>query len=375
MRKISADYIFPITQPSIKDGIVLVDNDGTIIDLLNPAELDYSVEDVEKYKGIICPGFINTHCHLELSYLKGKIPPQTGLLDFVLKVDEINKTKPEDSTVIQAIEDAESEMIKNGIVAVGDISNTNISFAVKNKSKLKYHTFIEVYASNPKKADAVFEQALDLYHQIGNKNNASIVPHAPYSLSNDLFTKVAEFNHDKDDILTIHHKESDKEQMFPFNKSGKNQLSSISKYLPVNNHLQLVHNTFATKNDVDFAEEYFRNLWWCFCPNANLYIENRLPDFNLFTQKDARITIGTDSLASNHGLSIIDELKIVSEHLPDISLNELLKWGTLNGAEFLKIQGSYGSLEKGKQPGINLIEFIDTTALKLTPKSKIRVLL
>ena len=73
MKKISAEFIFPGNSTPIKNGVVVFDINGTIETILNP-ELDkIDWKEVEKYEGIICPGFVNTHCHLELSYLKGQL--------------------------------------------------------------------------------------------------------------------------------------------------------------------------------------------------------------------------------------------------------------------------------------------------------------
>lgn len=394
MRKLNADYIFPISSPPVKNGILLVDDDGKILDLINPELLDYSIENIEKHEGVICPGFVNTHCHLELSYMKNKIAPHSGLADFITHVEDEKKSANK-ITIIEAIQDAEQMMMKNGIVAVGDIANTDDSFDIKNKSTIAFHTFIEVYGSNPANAVNYFNHALSLFNKIksNTKNNsASIIPHAPYSVSPELFQKIKQHITENNSILSIHNQECEDENKFfltgegkiadvikrfvadishlkPF---GKRPLQTISKFFPHENHLQLVHNTFTNAEDIDFAETNFKNLWWCFCPNANLFIENKLPQIPLFLNN--KITIGTDSLASNHTLSILEEIKTISGYFPEIPLYQLLQWATLNGAEFLKINNNYGSFEKGKRPGINLICNIDLKKLKITSESKILVL-
>ena len=85
--------------------------------------------------------------------------------------------------------------------------------------------------------------------------------------------------------------------------------------------------------------------------------------------------MGTDSLASNYSLSVLEELKTLQENFPEISLEELLKWGTLNGAKSLRIQDNFGSFEVGKKPGVNLIAGVDLKQLKLTQKCKVRRIL
>jgi cytosine/adenosine deaminase-related metal-dependent hydrolase len=116
----------------------------------------------------------------------------------------------------------------------------------------------------------------------------------------------------------------------------------------------LVHNTFSNKADIDFAQKEHQKLYWCLCPNANLYIENALPNVEVLKEESVKITLGTDSLASNHQLNILSEMQTLQEH-KNVSFEELLKWATLNGAEFLEIESQYGSLEIGKKPGVVLI--------------------
>jgi len=130
----------------------------------------------------------------------------------------------------------------------------------------------------------------------------------------------------------------------------------------------LVHNTFSTKADLAYAKTQHQKLYWCLCPNANLYIENNLPDVELMKNEAVKITLGTDSLASNHQLNILAEMYALQRD-KNISFEESLKWATLNGAEFLGIAKAYGSLSVGKKPGIILIAHMKDA--KLTEEMKI----
>lgn len=395
MRKLSADYIFPISQPPIKDGIVIVDEDGTVLEICS-ADVDIHPEGVEKYKGIICPGLINAHCHLELSHLKDKIAQKNGLDVFIKEVGDFRNAAPED--IEEALVKAENEMIVNGIVAVGDISNVEASFAQKAKGRLRYHTFIEVYGFHPDKAADAFNRGADLYKRLKNEqpatNGVSISPHAPYSASQDLLKKLYNFAWESENPLSIHNQESEEENKLFKRKEGTilkrlenfgidvswwkptglNSLQSTLVHLPKHVRIQLVHNTVTSAADIEWALNYSKFLWWCFCPNTNMYIENRLPDFGLFLDAGVKCTIGTDSLASNTGLSVLEEIKTISTHVPNVSLETLLYWSTLSGAEFLGFDKELGSFEKGKRPGLNLIEHAGLDRLNLLPGTSIRKL-
>ena len=116
-----------------------------------------------------------------------------------------------------------------------------------------------------------------------------------------------------------------------------------------------VHNTLTSKADIEAAHQWSPNVYWATCPNANLYIENRLPNYQNFLDTNARMTIGTDSLTSNWQLSIIEEMKTIQRFQSYVPLDTLLKWATLNGAEALGFADTLGSLEVGKTPSLVLL--------------------
>jgi cytosine/adenosine deaminase-related metal-dependent hydrolase len=117
-----------------------------------------------------------------------------------------------------------------------------------------------------------------------------------------------------------------------------------------------VHNTLTTRQDIEAAQAWSDYVYWATCPNANLYIENRLPDYAAFLSSGARVTIGTDSLTSNWQLSILEEMKTIARYQSYVPFETLLRWATLNGAEALGFSDTLGSLEPGKTPGLLLIQ-------------------
>ena len=365
---ITADWIFPVNQPPIKNGVIGVNEDGSINAVLS-AEEAKGIEDIKRYDGVIVPGFINTHCHLELSHLKDRIEEKTGLTTFIKQILS-QRQQPEDE-IISAMQNADAEMYENGIVAVGDISNLLISKSIKFKSKIHYHTFVEVFGFN-RPSEPIITAGVELKKSF-EPLKASIVPHAPYSVSASLFNEIEKVT-TVADVLSIHNQETFGEnELFEkgtgkfadffaelgiaqseAHNSGENSLRYHLPKLSKKVNTLLVHDTFSSKADVDFARQMHQKLYWCLCPNANIYIENNLPDVDLLKDEDLKITLGTDSLASNHQLNILAEMQTLQDQ-KNISFEESLKWATLNGAEFLGIDAQYGSLEKGKKPGIILI--------------------
>lgn len=396
MRYFSADLIVPITSPPMQGGLISVHEDGRIHGLFREGEAPVAQSETEYLRGILCPGFVNTHCHLELSYLRGRIAPGTHLDGFISQVqkEKVSAMQPEE--IQTAIDMAVQEMLQEGIVATGDISNTASSFVAKEKQNMLYHTFIEVYGSDPAWAERIFGKAHQLYEQaLGQGLSASIVPHSPYSVSMKLFALIGAFAEKTASLMSMHHQESEDENRYfeygdgpvserlkrldvnaaILNIPGRRPLQTVAPYLPKNNPVVLVHNTVSRLEDIAFAMTRFSKLWWCLCPNSNLYITGRLPDVQALRSAGANITLGTDSLASNNRLSILEEMKTLSGKFPGIGLEELIGWGTLNGAEALGLTGTLGSFEPGKCPGIVLIEQEVGKNVVLAMDSKVRRIL
>ncbi|MGV6946826.1 amidohydrolase family protein [Sphingobacterium kyonggiense] len=384
MKYYGADVVFPISSPAIKKGIVAMDNEGVVKGVYNPGEIDENL--VEYFKGALIPGFINAHCHLELSHMKGVVPEGTGLTTFLSKVMDERSSK--EDQVEKAMLAADKAMYENGIQAVGDHVNTAATAKVKEESPITYHTFVEVMAMRKEDVVNRIDQAKEIEFHFDYKHS-SITPHAPYSGSKFLF-KTLKKAVSEDNIISIHNQESDEEnKLFRYKKGefldfykkldfdiddfkaqARNSLQSFLPYIPTKNKLILVHNTYTSIKDLDFVDRMGRKVYFCFCPKANLYIEGRIPKVDNFLLGDYEIIIGTDSLASNDSLDILEEMKVIHQEFPDLDFNDTIKWATINGARALNLDHQLGSLEEGKQPGLVLLEGMDT--FKLTPKVTVR---
>lgn len=377
-RKFAADQMFTGKEMLDDKAVLITDARGKIIEIVSVAEAG---EGLERFNGILCPGFINCHCHLELSHLRGTIPRGSGMVPFLLTVMN-NRNFPQ-SVIQEAMKVAETYMRERGIAAVGDICNTDHSIGLKNSSDIHYHNFIEVAGFAENTAETRFSEANDLFQkfvatvgQSGKNLKASIVPHAPYSVSEKLFGLIT--NNQQNALLTVHNQESEAEtEMFrtgkgefldlyksigaDMKKVKANKYSSLvatMKMISSGHSLILVHNVHTSEEDLEWIKSVnsIPELFWCLCPNANIYINNKVPDVSLLQKYNCKIVIGTDSLASNLQLNVLEELKTLQENFPHLSTAVLLQLATVNGAEALRIQNLYGSFEKGKTPGIVSID-------------------
>ena len=363
-RKLKGEAIFDGTRFHYDK--VLVMNGEFVEGLVDESEAG----EFEKVQGVICPGFINCHCHLELSHLKGLIPEHTGLVDFVIEVMQKRFGYSENEMHV-AMLDAIEEMGNDGIVAVGDISNTSVSLEIKQKSSLEWINFVEVsgiVAPVAEKRLAEAKKVYDIFIEHGMK--AFLVPHAPYSVSPELFGLL----NLPQNLASIHNQENrDEDKLFMegtgdfirlyqalgvevnFNPTFNSSLKSWLPQLDKAERIISVHNTFTGTADIEFSSGR-PGIYFCICINANRYIENAVPPVSSFPFD--RIVIGTDSLASNHSLSIRRELHAIKDSFPGIEWETLLGWATINGARALGIDDRFGSFEKGKRPGI---AFMDIT--------------
>ncbi|QBQ42580.1 amidohydrolase family protein [Sphingobacterium psychroaquaticum] len=371
MRYISASTVAPVVGSLIRNGVVALDDTGTIIAIYEEGDPHLDGVEVEFYAGVLIPGFVNAHCHIELSHMLGKTKRNMGLPVFLSEVMTMREESQE--VILDKIAEADHMMYENGIQAVGDHVNTDHSVQVKKKSKIIYHTFVEVMGLVKEEVQNRIDRARDI--EFFFEPNASITPHAPYSCSKELFKTFRKVV-GTDNILSIHNQESDEEnKLFRYKSGGflkfyekmgmnadsfkaqaRNSIQSYLPYTPVSNRLILVHNTFTSLKDIDFVQRQGRDVYYCLCPKANLYIEGKLPKILNFIPSNDRIVIGTDSLASNDTLNILEELKAIAAEVSQIDFLQLLKWATINGAKALGLDAQLGSIEVGKRPGLVLLE-------------------
>jgi aminodeoxyfutalosine deaminase len=372
-QKFKASHLFTGFELLAGNNVLVTSANGAVIDIVDE---NNAGGDIQVFEGILSPGFVNTHCHLELSHLKRIIPEETGLIDFLMSVPKLRQFKPE--AIQQAISNAEAEMYHTGTVAVGDICNTTDSIDVKQQSRLHWHNFIETIGFSNEKAAGRFAFSQDVWQQFEAifPGRNTLVSHAPYSVSENLFGLLNDAAAGK--ISSIHNQESAAENEWYqtktgdftrlyqdfgidtgfFNPSGKSSLQTWLPWLSKPKHLLLVHNIAISQADLTFLTNQLVNSlpFFTLCPNANQYIQRQQPPVELLRQNGCTITIGTDSLAGNHQLNMLEEIKTLQQQHKQLHITEVLRWATINGARALKMDETLGSFEKGKQPGIVLIE-------------------
>lgn len=358
----------------MRGGILSFDDSGRLLDISVSDAVDREAN-VEFFDGVLIPGMVNAHCHLELSYLRGKIGRGCGFAGFA---DAISRVRHEASEAdrIAAAGYWQSRMEYDGVIAVGDICNGNSTFGIKSNSRIHYYNFIEGFGLKTK--DFRFLDRLKSDAEAAGLA-ASITPHSTYSLQDASFRELAAAG----ERLSIHFMESRAEtELFhgrgtlhernvrlgvdvDFVKYGS-PTGRILASVPQDKELMLVHNTFVTEQEISAIQERFgERVTWVVCPRSNDYIEGAFPPIDLLRRCGVRIAVGTDSLSSNERLSLIDELKC----FPSVPLEERLRWVTTGGARALGLQDRIGSFEVGKMPAVVLLSGIAWGDMDLLPEA------
>jgi len=391
MRSFSAQYVITGTGNRLKRAVITTEDDGTIISIENTTGALKEKHSTEFHNGIIVPGFINAHCHLELSHLKGQTKKDEGLGGFIEQIRN-NRYSPKED-IISAASSADNYMYSEGIVLCADICNTPDTFGIKKESRIRYINLLEVFGLDPEKATARMADIIRVAEKAKEMDLPYyLIPHSAYSISTSLF-RILRNETQNNKVTSIHFMETEGEETFLKHRTGplmstyersglipsifeipENHASVILNEITESGNLILVHCTFADRDIIRLIKKR-RNVFWCLCPNSNIYIENSLPPVKLLIEEGCEIIIGTDSLASNNNLSILEELKTLQLNFPDLPLEDLISWATINGARALGEQEHFGSIEPGKKPGLLLIENADLLNMRLLPESTVRRLI
>lgn len=371
MRKIAAHYTL-IGGELCRNIVVSVDDHRRVVAVDRVTSLD-NMASVEFYPGILIPGMVNAHCHLELSYLRGAIAEKSGFAGFARSIGAVRNNFTSEER-LHAASVADAQMWEQGIEAVIDIANDDLVMPVKERSHIEYLTLFEVFG--------LITQHVDNHKNMASKwTQSSITPHSTYSLQDATFRNAVNENNS---IVSIHLLES-KAEIELYQRQGSlwewyermgwecdflsyaSPAKRIVESIAHDKRVVLVHGCEATSNDINTIDKHFTApATWALCPESNRYISDAKPPVEMLRSMGSHIAIGTDSLASARELSMIENMRL----LGDIPLAEMLTWATKNGAEAMGLSSKIGTIEVGKSPGLVLIEDVDLHNMRLTPQSR-----
>ena len=394
IRRIAASYVYTLeSSEPLRNGFVEYDeNDGTII-RTGVCE-DPSSEEI--LQGALVPGFVNAHCHVELSHLHGKFYKGSGMAGFI---DQINALRDWAGREVkqELVQKWMDKMWNDGVSAMADISNDDSSFDIKASHDMYTRTFLEVFGSEPEMCEGVMADVTALDALAQEKGiDAAPTPHSCYTMSPALLGASAAAGLAKG-YISYHSQESQEEEDLLLTGTGamyenrvRNGMStppvtgeSSLKYFidrlsavvpaPYDQHILLVHNVCLQQDDIDAAKKVMNNVYWAICPLSNIFIHNALPPIGLMRKNALDIAIGTDSLSSNDDLSMIKEIACIHENFPEVPMNEIFTWASLNGARFLSKDDVLGTIAPGKKPGIVLVDGLDADGNVTSDSKSVRL--
>ena len=388
MKRITAEYIYTLASEPIRNGFVEYEEDGTI------TAVGQCEAGEEVMPGAIVPGFVNAHCHVELSHLHKKFRKGTGMAGFIDQINELRDWAGREVKQ-QLVQEWMDKMWNDGVSAMADISNDDSSFDVKKSHKMYTRTFLEVFGSEPEMCEGVMNDVTALKAVADEAGiDAAPTPHSCYTMSPQLLSASAAAGLESG-YLSYHSQESQEEEDLLISGSGamyENRKrsgmstppvtgeSSLKYFLdrladvkpaPYDENILLVHNVCLQQSDIDAVKQTMNNAYFAICPLSNIFIHNALPPIDLMRKNGLAIALGTDSLSSNDDLDVMKELVCLHENFPQVPMNELFIWASRNGARFLGKDNVLGSIAAGKRPGIVHVSGIDENGC-ITAESRSR---
>jgi len=383
-----AAWILPISGPPIRNGAVLT-SAGRIVRVsaafddrgVPPAFAGADCEIVDLGDVAVLPGLVNAHTHLELSWMRQRIPPSGSMSEWASKLLALRREHGNDPPA--PIADAIRETRAAGTALVGDVTNTLAAYDLLSDSRLGGVVFHELLGFTSPSPGALVDSARAALDGLTPHAQwrRSVVPHAPFSVSPALFQAIGQAAGQLP--VSVHLGESAEELEFlrtgtgpwrellgrigAWNEEWQPPVCGPVEYLDrlglVNDRLLAVHGTQLDGQEL--ARLAARRATLVTCPRSNRWTGAGTPPIEKFYESGVRVAIGTDSLASVEDLNLFAELAFMRKLAPNVPAVRLLESATLAGAQALGFASEFGTIETGKRaeliavripPGIGDVE-------------------
>lgn len=347
---LAAGWVLPIGAPPIRDGRVAVAGGRVAwVGAAGQAGMpDAPARDLGP--GVLLPGLVNAHCHLELSYLRGKAPAGEGFVPWVESVVMARGTVPE-AEMEAAAEAAIADLPRHGTVAVADVSNTLGPVAALRVSGLRALVLHELLGWDPAAAPAIVESALARVAALDGDPRVTIrlAAHAPHSVSPQLLALLVE----RGGPAGIHLAESPDEVAFlregdgtwgaflerrglahvAFDPPGVSPVAYADAAGALHPGLIAAHCVQAGAADRALLAR--RGVHVVLCPRSNENLGVGVPPLPQLLEAGVNVCVGTDSLASVDSVDVLDDVAALHRAFPQVSARTLLRMATWNGARAL----------------------------------------
>lgn len=360
---LKAPYIITLEGPVLKDHAILVE--GEQIRAIGPQK-DFTLSDkkcVELPNTVLSPGFVNAHCHLELSRLPGPLPYPGSFVRWIEALSALKLQMSAEDTQ-RSIRSGIEELLHTGTTTVLDHLSITTSPKFLLESVLEGIIYIEVMGVEEKRAQYFLEEALKIRNQWPAE--VIITPHAPYSLLPEIFSKIAT-NHQQKTPLSIHISESAEEYLLFKERTGPlaDFLETKGKIPPTKEETPLaylhrqnllpqktlaVHANYLEDEDIAILKE--KEMSVIHCPSSHAYFEHDRFPLGLLQDEGINIALGTDSKASGSSLSMLEQMRLALDQYSELTPEQVLKMATLCGAKAIGRENKIGSLKEKKLANI-----------------------
>ncbi len=363
---LTARWVFPVAGPPLERGVVTIADDHIVA--VEPRGSRSA--DVDAGNCALLPGFVNTHTHLDLSDLRGKISPGGEFTDWLRAVIQHRRTATRDDT-LAAVRLGLDECLRSGTTLIADVSSQGLSWPILAAANVRATVFLEVLGLSQSRAMQAAAAARSWLgqHPATPTCRPALSPHASYSVRASLFQDLHALANEHGVPLMTHLAETTAELELLSNHRGA--FVVLLKDLEVWDEFGLAENPGAIRqsccaggvrtilvhgNYLDPSSALPAHVFLVYCPRTHAAFGHAPHPFRDFLARGVRVALGTDGLSSNPDLDVLAEARFLHQLYPDISGAVLLRMLTLSGAEALGWHEETGSLAPGKSADIVALE-------------------
>ena len=358
-----ADMILPMVDEPIPRGAVRVEgNRVTAVGLAAEIKPEAGEEVRNFGAATLLPGLINSHCHLDYTGFRGALEAKRGFTEWIKKINALRRTfSPAD--YLDSITEGFELLAASGATTVLNIESFPELLPLLPTPPLRTWWFLELIDVRSRLDEETMFGALSFFEEHPDwLGGFGISPHAPYTASVDLYRLARTCGEQFGMLSTTHIGESVEEhEMFSHARGplyeflaelGRDNsdcgqgspLSHLVEHGVIGADCLIVHLNYLQDYDYELLERSGASV--VHCPRCHTYFSHAPFPLKALRDRGINICLGTDSLASNHGLDMRAEMR-EAMNLHGVSAREALQMSTLNGAKALHRVGELGQISPG----------------------------
>ncbi|HEY0810148.1 MAG TPA: amidohydrolase family protein [Longimicrobiales bacterium] len=381
MRCYAALWVLPVTAPPIRDGAVLVDDEGRIAAVGTRASMPHSARFFELHDAILLPGLVNAHAHPELSAFRGILED----LPFHQWIPSLMRCKRGAALTFDDYVTAARwtciEALRAGVTTMGATEDSGAAVIALREAKMRGTVYLEVFGPAPEQAEASLTTLTDKVEHFralaSDRIMIGVSPHAPYTVSDPLYRAVAQYARGEDLPVAVHAAEAEAEELLlreglgPFAAGLRSRGIATPVRAPTTIQLlkqngilacqpMLIHAVRMTRDDITLAADAGATV--AHCPIANARLGHGIAPIVEMRAAGINVAVGTDSVASNNRMDVLEEARVAQllqrsrlQSAGALASDELLRMATIDGARALGIADRTGSLEVGKDADLCVV--------------------